>query len=70
MSETQTAHESSAWKRSTFCSESSCVEVALSDGSAIGLRDSKLSHSPVLTFTAEEWTAFVRGVKNGEFDLA
>lgn len=25
---------------------------------------------PVLTFTREEWVAFVAGVKNGEFDPA
>ena len=24
---------------------------------------------PVLTFTQQEWAAFVAGVKNGEFDL-
>ena len=57
------------WRRSTYCGESSCVEVAVAGGS-IGVRDSKTSDSPVLSFTREEWTAFVLGVKSGEFDLA
>jgi hypothetical protein len=38
----------------------------LPDGGA-AVRDSKDPASPVLTFTAQEWVAFVRGVKAGEF---
>jgi len=56
------------WKRSTFCGETSCVEVSVTRES-IGVRDSKLSQSPVLSFTRDEWNAFVLGVKGGEFDL-
>lgn len=57
-----------AWRRSTFCGETSCVEVALSQ-SGVGVRDSKQAGSPVLMFTPNEWAAFVAGVKSGEFDL-
>jgi len=33
------------------------------------MRDSKVGATgPVLLFTAEEWSAFARGVKAGEFD--
>jgi hypothetical protein len=30
--------------------------------------DSKNPGGPVLTYTAAEWEAFLRGVKRGEFD--
>lgn len=71
MSETRTdlVAPASAWKRSTFCGETSCVEIAIT-GDGIGVRDSKLATSPVLSFTRSEWDAFVLGVKNGEFDLS
>ncbi|MET7458812.1 DUF397 domain-containing protein [Nonomuraea sp. NPDC005501] len=62
---------SAAWRKSSFCNGSStCVEVApLGDGS-VALRDGKIGDSPVLVFTEAEWTAFVAGVRDGEFDLA
>lgn len=55
------------FRRSSFCGESGCVEVGSWDARML-VRDSKLDDSPVLSFTREEWTAFVAGVKNGEFD--
>jgi Domain of unknown function (DUF397) len=55
------------FRRSTFSNNGTCVEVAkLPDGGA-AVRDSKDPASLVLTFTAQEWVAFVRGVKAGEF---
>ena len=45
-----------------------CVEVAIgTDG--VTVRDSKNPSGPVLQFTSEEWNAFVKGVKNEEFNL-
>jgi hypothetical protein len=44
-----------------------CVEVA-NAGDLIGVRDSKNITGPALAFTKGEWTAFVAGVKAGEFD--
>ncbi len=44
-----------------------CVEVAHFEGVAV--RDSKDPEGPVLWYTRDEWTAFVMGVKAGEFDL-
>ncbi|HKY75229.1 MAG TPA: DUF397 domain-containing protein [Acidimicrobiia bacterium] len=35
----------------------------------IRVRDSKDRDGGELTFNADEWEAFVRGVKAGEFDL-
>jgi hypothetical protein len=47
----------------------SCVEVAdLPDGGK-AVRDSKDHGSgPMLRFTPSEWTAFLDGARNGEFD--
>jgi hypothetical protein len=57
----------SAWRRSSWCSTNSCVEIAeLRDGVAI--RDSKSPDtSPILTFSSDEWRSFIAGVKTGEF---
>lgn len=53
---------------SSFCSGGECVEVErLRDGGVI-VRNTQILSEDV-TFTAEEWAAFVAGVKNGEFDL-
>jgi hypothetical protein len=60
----------SAWRISSFCGESGCVEVAVLPD-LVAVRDSKREDdSPVLTFTPSEWEAFVSGVKGGEFDPA
>lgn len=46
-----------------------CVEVGkLADG-GVAIRDSKDLSQPALAFTAEEWTAFVAGVRAGEFGV-
>jgi hypothetical protein len=57
----------SHWRRSSRCASSSCVEVAAVNDEVL-LRDSKNPEVPPLSFTREEWTAFVGGVKLGEFD--
>ena len=47
-----------------------CVEVAFGeDDESVNVRDSKNPEGPVLTFTPDEWDAFIKGVKQGEFDL-
>jgi len=59
-----------SWHKSTYTSgQGNCVEVApLPDGAAV--RDSKDPSGPVLTFTPDEWRAFIDGVRDREFDLA
>jgi hypothetical protein len=57
------------WFKSSFSAESSCVEVAWTDDCGIKVRDSKDPGGPVLGFTPAEWTAFLDGVRNREFDL-
>lgn len=57
------------FRKSTFSSAGGCVEVRrLLDG-RIALRDSKDVSQPPHHFTDVEWTAFLAGVRNGEFDL-
>jgi hypothetical protein len=45
-----------------------CVEVGHCD-CGVKVRDSKDPDGPVLNFTPDEWTAFLAGVRNREFDL-
>ena len=57
-----------SWRKSSHSSDGACVEVAAVPGQ-IMVRDSKDSDGAFLTFTANEWSAFIAGVKDGEFDL-
>jgi hypothetical protein len=60
-----------AFRKSTFSGGNGggCVEIAeLPDGGR-AVRDSKQHGTgPVLWFTADEWDAFLKGAKSGEFD--
>jgi Domain of unknown function (DUF397) len=53
---------------SSFCNWGNCVEVGRTADGAVLVRDTK-DRAQALTFTDEEWTAFVAGVKAGEFDF-
>jgi hypothetical protein len=55
-------------KTSSFCSDGSCVGVAIEPGE-VRVVDTKAGDAPALRFTPAEWSAFVAGVKAGEFDL-
>lgn len=58
-----------AFRKASGCADKSCVEVAIT-GDTIGLRDSKDNGTgPVLAFTADEWSAFLAGAQQGEFNL-
>ncbi len=46
----------------------SCVEVATAGADAVFMRDSKNPTGPALAFNREEWTAWLLGAKDGEFD--
>jgi hypothetical protein len=58
------------WHKSRQSNASgSCVETAfLADGS-VAVRDTKDREGPNLIYTGPEWEAFIKGVKDGEFDL-
>jgi hypothetical protein len=55
-------------KSSLSFSNGNCVEVAHLPDDHIGVRDSKHPDGPVLQFTPDEWSAFLGGARNGEFD--
>lgn len=63
-----TAQSLIAWRRSSQCSSSNCVEVARI-GDAIAVRDSAATDGPVLTFGAHQWGNFIEAVRTGEFDV-
>jgi hypothetical protein len=55
--------------KSTYSNDSgACVEVCRTDDGVM-VRDSKDPNGAVLTFTPDEWTAFINGAKHHEFDL-
>ncbi len=62
-----------AWHISTKSASNggSCVEAGpMLDGSGrVAVRHSKARDAATIVYTAEEWTAFVSGVKDGEFDF-
>jgi hypothetical protein len=60
--------EAPKWRKSTRSGGSNCVEVAaVGDGFAV--RDSKRPSGSVLTYSSEQWRAFIAGAKMGDFDL-
>jgi hypothetical protein len=56
------------WRRSSACTETTCVEVAI-DLPVVLVRDSKDPNGPVLRFTTDEWSAFLAGVTAGQFTV-
>ncbi|WP_436760389.1 DUF397 domain-containing protein [Streptosporangium sp. V21-05] len=59
------------WRKSSLSgSGNDCVEVADDLPDAVAVRDSEDIQGPALTFESRQWSAFVSGVKRGEFDLA
>lgn len=59
------------WRKSTRSDGNggNCVEVARNLPGIVAVRDSKDRTGPALIFTPDGWSAFLDGVKTGEFDL-
>jgi hypothetical protein len=58
-----------SFERSSYCANSCCLEVARESRTGkIYVRNSQ-SPGTRITFTAEEWRAFLAGVKSNEFDV-
>jgi Domain of unknown function (DUF397) len=60
------------WRKSSWSGSNggNCVEVATNLPGIVAVRDSKDPDGPKLVFSSEEWDAFVRRMKAGQFDLA
>jgi Domain of unknown function (DUF397) len=60
--------EEVTFRRSSWCTDAhGCVEVAMGED-RVTLRDVKDPEGARLVFDHAEWSAFVQGVKAGEFD--
>jgi hypothetical protein len=54
------------WVKSSYCSDTTCVEVKLSAGDVL-VRDGKRRDQQVLRFSRTEWDNFLNGVAAGDF---
>ena len=54
------------WRKSSFCQQGECAEVALVNGEVV-VRSSR-SPAETVSFTAAEWQAFLAGVRAREFE--
>lgn len=62
-------HVSREWRKSSHSSAGQdCVEFRCVDD-GVQIRNSKRPDAGTIHYTNSEWTAFIAGVKNGEFDL-
>ena len=57
------------WRKSTISNPSgNCVELAELDDGEIAVRNSRHPYGPTLVYTRAEISAFILGVRGGEFD--
>ena len=57
------------WRKSTVSNPSgNCVELAELPGGGIAVRNSRHPTGPTLVYTRAEISAFILGVRGGEFD--
>lgn len=59
------------WFKTERCSadQPQCVEVIHTDTNQVMVRHSATPGAIPLTFSPDEWSQFIAGVKDGEFDL-
>ncbi|MDH6579821.1 DUF397 domain-containing protein [Kitasatospora sp. MAP5-34] len=57
------------WRKSSFSGGNggNCIEVADGFPSLMPVRDSKDPDGPALVFPTDAWSAFVAGIKSGDF---
>ena len=56
-----------SWRKARASSGGNCVEIT-DTAADVWVRDSKDRQGPVLHFTRPEWTAFLAGVRDGDFE--
>jgi hypothetical protein len=59
----------SEFRKSSFSESGNCVEVGREHNGTVMLRDTKDASRQTLRFSKSEWSAFLHGVKNNEFDV-
>jgi hypothetical protein len=65
---TESERKNLAWfKAQRSTNNGACVEIASTSGK-IAMRDSKDPNGPILVYTPAEFSAFLDGARNGEFD--
>jgi hypothetical protein len=52
------------WERSSFCSDSACVEVAALAGGRVAMRDSKQKDGLPIVMSADDWNGFLHWLSN------
>jgi hypothetical protein len=67
---TEAERGSLAWlKAQRSTGHGQCIEIAVTiDKTKIAMRDSKDPDGPILVYTPNEFSAFLDGARNGEFD--
>jgi len=61
--------EGVTWRKSRHSGpQGNCVELAALPDGAVAVRNSRHPEGPGLVYTRSEITAFLRGVKDGDFD--
>jgi hypothetical protein len=60
-----------SWRKSSYSGNGggSCVEVGTGLPGKLAIRDTKRHEDGMHVVTAEAWSAFLEGIKKGEFDL-
>jgi hypothetical protein len=59
-----------SWRTSSYSqSGGECVQTAFLPGGSVAVRHSKDPDGSILVYTRGEWDAFLKGAKDGEFDL-
>ena len=59
-------HSALTWRKSKASqADGGCVEIACG-GQSVMMRDSRDRSGPVLAFTAPQWSAFLRRIRNGD----
>lgn len=66
---TTTPSQHGNWRKSSYSGDNGgeCIEVAPGFTHVVPVRDSKNPTGPVLQFDTSAWSAFIAGVKAGDF---